>query len=177
MELMYQGRAGGFLKKNKKQTYGREAEEGKNSFTKESLSVQYNTKEIPWEINRRKIRSYKTGDKTELEVKEAEQEYNLQGQLIKYVASTEPTPINTAQYEQNHSLITTSHPLYGTIYHSSSGRPWQFHFLHTRMDWPHSELLVPFHATTKVAGLLHRQQHHPLVEFTRDLGQQIWGRG
>lgn len=41
--------------------------------------------------------------------------------MIKYVASTEPTPINTAQYELNHSLTTTSHPLHGTIYHSTAG--------------------------------------------------------
>jgi len=109
-----------------------------------------------------------------LEVKEAEQEYNLEGQLIKYVASTEPTPINTTQYEPNNSLITTSHPLYGTIYHSNSRRLWQFHFLHTRMDWPHPDLPVSLHATMKAAALSCSNQHHPSVELTKCSGQQIW---
>ena len=76
------------------------------------------------EINQRKIRSQKTGDKVELKVKEAKAGYNLEGQLMKCGASTEPTPINTAPYEPNHSLITTSHPFYGPIYHANSRKQW-----------------------------------------------------
>lgn len=81
------------------------------------IIIKKKTKEILGEINQRKIRSHKTGYKVELEVKEAKIGYNLEGQLIKCVASTEPSPINMAPYETNHSLITTSHPFYGPIYH------------------------------------------------------------
>lgn len=93
------------------------------------------TKEILGEISQRKIRSHKTRDKVELEVKEAKAGYNLEGQLIKCVANTEPTPINIAQYEPNHSLITTSHPFYGTIYHRNSRKQWQFNLLYTLVNW------------------------------------------
>lgn len=48
------------------------------------------------------------------------QETILESQLIKCTASTEPTPINTAQDKPDHCLITTSHPFYGTIYHEGS---------------------------------------------------------
>ena len=110
--------------------------------------------------------------KAELQVKEAEQEHNLGGQLIKYVASAEPTPINTAQYEPNHSLTTTSHPLHGTIYLLDGRRQWQFNFLRTWMDWLCSGLLVPFHAAMKAARPLHNRQHHPSVELAKWMGQQ-----
>lgn len=134
MELMYQEEQVDFLeKKFKKQTKGREAKEGKYSFTKKAF-LQQNNKEILWEIKHRKIRSYKNWRQRELEVKEAEQEYNLKGQLIKHLASGEPTPINTAQYELNHSLITTSRPLHGTIYHSTAGGTVQSTFC--TLTWP-----------------------------------------
>lgn len=55
--------------------------------------------------------------------------------MIKCVANTEPTPINIAQYEPNHSLITTSHPFYGTIYHRNSRKQWQFNLLYTLVNW------------------------------------------
>lgn len=111
----------------------------------------------------------------ELKVKEAEQEYNLEGQLIKYVASGEPTPINTAQYEPNHSLIITSHPFCGAICHSSSRRQGQLNVLHTQMDWPGSGLMVVFAAVIKAARPLHGGQHHASDELAKWMGEQLWG--
>lgn len=40
-----------------------------------------------------------------------------------------------APYEPNHSLITTSHPFYGPIYHTNSRKQWQFNWLHTPANW------------------------------------------
>lgn len=95
--------------------------------------------------------------------------------MIKYVASTEPTPINTAQYEPNHSLIITSHPFHGTICHSNSRRQRQFNILHTQMDWPVSGLMVLFDAVIKAARPLHGGQHRASAEPAKWMGEQIWG--
>lgn len=79
MELMYQRRAGGVLKKKKKKILKGKQREGKQR--KESILKKEHEKS-----NRGRLGDTKTGNKTELEVEEAEQQYNLEGQLIKYVA-------------------------------------------------------------------------------------------
>lgn len=178
MEIIDQGRTGGFLKKKNivkgEQREGKQRKESTVSPGREFLRNRILKKHYEKSSTRR-LGATKPRDKAVLEAKEAKQQYSLEGQLIKYVASAEPTPINTTQYEPNHSLTTTSHPLRGTICHNNSSRQRQFIFLHTQVDWPHSGLLVPFHAAVKAAGPHHGGQHPPSVETTKWIGQQIWG--
>lgn len=81
---------------------------------------------VLWEISQKKIRNRRTADKVELEVNAAKAGDNLESQLIKCIASSEPTAINTAEDTPIHTLITTSHPFYGAIYHEGCRKLWQF---------------------------------------------------
>lgn len=104
---------------------------------------------VLWEISQKKIRNRRTADKVELEVNAAQAGDNLESQLIKCIASSEPTAINTAQDTPIHTLITTSHPFYGAIYHEGCRKLWQF------PPAAHSNSLASARSFTEKCGACH----------------------